>query len=256
MKSAFIKLRFDRLKIIELKSLYQSIVYFLKSIDQNELHLEWATNHLIKQEVLVDNLRTKTRKLPLTDEIAHLHKVRDNLMSALILNSKALVRAGFNDFQQIDKRIFSLVYDTIQYDIHERLTIKDRKIDNLIRTVKEDEQMRMDFELLGLIRYIKALEDNKKQIAEQKKNRRMKMKANPVGFALKNKNQLIAEIQTFITAFNLNIIQHPEIDYSQTVRIIDSLMINCRGQLRNRASRRKTAQEKELLKTQQVENEE
>lgn len=256
MKSSFIKLRFDRLKITELKSLYQSIVNFLKSIDQNELHLEWATNHLIRQEVLLDNLRTKSKKLPLTDEIAHLHKVRDNLMCALILNSKALLRAGFDDFQKTDKRIFNLVYNTIQYDIHERLTIKDRKIDNLIRTVKEDDQARIDFELLGLTRYLKALEDNKKQIAENKKNRRMKMKVNPVGFSLKNKIQLIAEIQTFITAFNLTVIQHPEIDYYHTIRVIDSLMIECRAQLRNRATRRKTAQAKEQLKTQQEENEE
>lgn len=69
MKNIFVKLTFERLKNIELKTLFNEIVKDIESIVADPIHLEWAYDRLKKLTPTLINLDFVNRKLPQTNDL-------------------------------------------------------------------------------------------------------------------------------------------------------------------------------------------
>ena len=218
---------------------------YLADLDTGGLQLEWALDRLLKQKPLLTNLNFKSRKLSQTTDLNGLRKQQDDLISALLLHTKALKKANFPDLHSISAGMHTYLRKLLLNAIHESNGSKDTKIAQLLKGFTNDAALQSDFDKMGLTRYVVAFEGNRKQIAELTVERRKEKKKIPVGITLPAKEHIIGELQIFLRAIELAVLTHPEIDYRRLINLINILFTANRTQLRNRTSRRVTAKAKE-----------
>ena len=251
MKNLFITVRFDRMKNGDLMALYHQMMTYLETFDANLLDLSMAFGRFYQQEEHLQNLERKQRKLPQTPQIVALRKQNDKLVSAMLLHLKALKYAGFDD-QRTD---LSLSYDRTRKHfkdfVHLGQYSKDAKLNIYLRTLKNDGELYAAIENLGLMRYVQKIENVNLQIEKNTEKNKAEKKTRPaVGATIPSKEHVIDELRLFLRTIEIAAITHPDTDYTRIVQIINQLLTEERAQLRNLASRRKTAKAKAELKQQ------
>lgn len=241
MSLKLITVRFDRLKIAELDTIYETLNSYFESIDVKGLHLEWAVEHFMM------HLQYRNYKKPSTKEktpILQQHfKALDNIVGAMQQHSKALVRAEFEDIGGAAKVANNAIKDNLHYNPNSKQLAKMMAL-NIFFTHPQTVASIADFELVGLSRYLRVIENHQLKITKLL-DYKLKAKLEKNGMnAQKSKQMLIKGIQTFTTAYKLSAIQHPEINYDTVTAYMNELLIKYRALLRNRATRRLKKQEK------------
>jgi len=249
MKSPFIIVRFDRMKNADLSALCSYIISTFDLVDGKTLLLEPAFNRFRKQEPLLNNLNPKYRKLPHTKRITELRKRMDNLIGGLLLNVKALKRADLpgqhTEIIATEKYLRKLFKNYI----HLRIITKDSLVNTLRHEIAKKEDLYAYFGKLGLMLYADTIEELNYEIDNQKNERYdYKRQLPEPGITIPSKEEIISELRLLLQSITITVITHPENDYEFLINYINALLTEARAQLRNLASRRKTAKEKEKNK--------
>jgi len=242
MKRLFIKVRFDRMQNMDLKILCQHIHKTIQSIDAEALQLDVACRRFGQMEPHFKNLFPKHRKMPQTETIVKLRKRMDDLISALLLHIKALKRADFPE--QHNEVIVSEIYirKLFKNFVHEGILAKNGNLNEFFVEINKKEELYNTLEKIGLSRYIDALVDLRQQIKKNTQQRTdLKLQQPRSGVTISSKEQIISELQILLQTIEITAITHPEIDYNELISFINQYLIEARAQLRNLASRRKTA---------------
>lgn len=243
MSLKLITVRFDRLKIAEINSLYETMKAYFETIDVKGLHLEWPVEHFMKHLAYTN----KNDKMPRTKEetrILQQHfKALDNIVGAMQQHCKALVRAEFEDIDDAAKAANNAIKNNLHYNPNSKQFAKMMALEIFFSHPHTVASI-ADFELVGLSRYLRVIENHQLKITKML-DYKLKVKLEKNGMnAQNNKQMLIKGIQTFTMAYMLSTIQHPEINYDTITANMNELFIEYRALLRNRATRRLKKQEK------------
>lgn len=249
IKSTLTTLAFDRMRSIELIALYENLSDQFKSIDAKILHLEWAFEHFKTLHEPAQKSRRSGTTIPQTKALNSHFKAIDNLMCGLKMQCKALIRADFESTREAATTINRILNQQIKYDIHASQENKIKRVDLFFNIVRDYSMSLAYFEMAEIKPYIDAARYNYQKIKELNTDRIYYKAANAPGSSLKNKREFIKGMQTFLSAYKLAVLQHPEVDYSLLTRILNSEFTTSRAQLRNRATRRLRKNERLQLKS-------
>lgn len=252
MRNIFIKLRFDRMKNGDIHALCNRLMVVFGLFDAKALDLEKTFARFKELEPSLTNLNPKKRKLSQTEELKALRKRMDNLVTALLLHTKALKRAHFEDYEKDANTCYNVTYSIFKNYIHEDIGNKASKMYAFKGQLNLKSEYYSGFEKMGLLRYAEALETIETQIDKQTRERKKEKEARPpVGIALPTKEHAIEELRLLLNSIEIKHLTQPATDYKPLISLINGYLIESRGQLRNLASRRKTAKEKLEAKKEQ-----
>ena len=238
MEKNFIKVRFDRLQNSQLKLLYSEIVTHLDLFDADTLHLGISFVRFRDQVAVLDNLSKKTRKQPQTESILKLWKQMDDLISALLLHTKALKRANFDDIQLEVKTVYITVQKSFKNVIHGGVVNKELKIKFFLIELNKKEQTYSAFQKLGLMRYADAFVTIRQEIDKLTHNRiDYKLEQPAAGITIPSKAHIISELRLFLHVIEVLSITHPETDYRELISLINLTLSTFRTQFRNLGTR-------------------
>ncbi|HEY6913919.1 MAG TPA: hypothetical protein VI413_04515 [Paludibacter sp.] len=251
MRNTFIKVRYDRMQNAELKTLYQDIMCYLLECDADMPDLSMAFTRFCNQKEMLQNLNAKQRKLPQTEQIVELRKETDNLVSAMLLNMKALKRAAFDDQVEEIKISYDWTNNLLKNFVHEGRFTKNSKLKILLNEINKKEEIYAAFEKLGLLRYSQKMAEIRQQIADCTEKNNVEIRQRPAtGITIPSKEHIIGELRLLLQTIEITAITHPETDYKPLINYINLLLTEARTQLRNLATRRKTAKAKAEQKQQ------
>ncbi len=244
MKNTFIKLRFDRMQNIQLKSLCQDLVEHMKNNDLVALQLDKTYQRFAEHMPALTHLSRKYRKLPQTEDIEMLRKKLDCLISALLLHNKALKRADFDDQQKAILLVHHPLHKNFKNAVHEGLLMKRGRINDLLNWIKMDPEFKTAFEELGFMRYVDAFKTVNERIDKLKQDRNTQKSKAPKGIGVRTKEDAINELQILLKSIEIIVITNPELDYGKLIFSMNKIMIGYRAFLRNTTTRRKIRQQK------------
>jgi hypothetical protein len=245
MKNIFIKLRFDRMKNGDIHALCNWLMVVFGLFDAKALDLEQTFARFKELETSLTHLNPKKRKLSQTEELKALRKRQDDLVTALLLHTKALKRANFKDYEQDVNFCYKVTLSIFKNYIHEDISNKASKMHDFKGRLGLRTEYYSGFEKMGLLRYADALETIETQIDKQTRERKKEKEARPpVGIALPTKEHAIEELRLLLNSIEIKHLTQSATDYKPLISLINGYLKESRGQLRNLASRRKTAKEK------------
>ena len=246
MSKTFIKVRFDRMHNEEFMLLCKSLMQCIEKYDPNALGLEDTfRNFKGRVEPKLPHLKVKQRKMPQSDPINELRKRMNNLVTALLLYVKSLDRAAFREQAESIKQCSDYIRFNFKEFVHQGVFTQRALLNNLKNELDRNEEMVKACEELGIMRFVQEINVTREKIKELENQRtKTKLSQPEAGTTLIAKDQLISELKYMLLSIERQILTHPETDHTFIVNLINSYLIDARAQLRNLASRRKTAKEK------------
>jgi len=245
MGEKLIKVRFDRMKNVNIQSLCSEILNYIKTLDGDALQLSKAFHRFEEYRPLLSNLNPKQRKLLHSEAIAQLRKKLDDLVSALLLNIKALERADFDD--QKDDIITVVEFTRLHFKnyIHIGIRSKFGLMNSFLYELNLKGDMYNAYQHLGIMRYVDAFVAVGQEIKQTNENLKADKKKQPeVGITIPSKEKIIEELRFFLQTVDVMSRTNPEVDYNPMIRLLNVILIESRTQLRNTTTRRKVAKAK------------
>ena len=247
MTSNFITLRFDRLKYLELCSLYREINNILLREDVETKHLTVPITRFGEQMILLTNLGIKTRTKYFKKEFAEHLKRLDDLVSALLLHLKALGRADFPEYS---------------YDVNEVNKVIRRELSNFVHVGAGNKKAALNKVLvcfnpvnnwlwecavrIGVSRYLEELRITREKIDSFEKAEKAAKKGQSSSVqAVKAKAGIIKELRILLQCIDVTVLSNPDVDYTSLIARINYELKTNRAQLRNLQTRRIRKKEKE-----------
>ena len=246
MSKLFIKVRFDRMHNDEFMILCKSLMQSIEKYDPNALSLEDTfRNFKGRVEPVLKHLESKQRKMPQSDAINELRKRVNDLVSALLLYVKSLDRAAFAEQAASILQCSVFIRHNFKDFVHQGVFTQSGLLFNLKNELDRNEQMKKACEELGIMRFVQEINVTREKIKELENDRtKTKLSQPQTGATLIAKEQLISELKYLLLSIERQILLVPETDHDFIVNLINSYLIDARAQLRNLASRRKTAKAK------------
>jgi hypothetical protein len=245
MKHAFITVRFDRMKNLDLLILCNDIIKSIEDVDTEQLQLSVSLNRFKQMKPLIRNLEPKFRKMAQTKTMEALRKRQEVLVTAMLLHLKAIERAAFDDQMHDLLQCKDLLRKLFRKFVHQGMIKREAEIRDIETYLETEDDFRNAVTSLGLIRYLNDISDLKVQLTDQWFQRSDEKKKQPrPGVTLPSKEKIISELRFLLQSIEVTAATHPENDYSHLITQINIDLIDARAQLRNLASRRKTAKTK------------
>ena len=249
MKRAFIIVRFDRMKNHDLAILCKNIIQIMGKFDTEQLQLKLPYERFSKLKPLIKNLEPKYRKMPQTRDMEALRKRQEELVTAMLLHLKAIERANFDDQQDDLRHCKDLLRKLFRKFVHQGMSDRICEIADMETCLRTYEEFRSAVTSLGLNRYLNALKELNSQYYQKRMERSNEQEKLPqAGITPPSKEEVISELRFLLQSIDVTAATHPESDYSELIELINIQLTKARAQLRNLASRRKTAKEKEEKK--------
>lgn len=237
MKSLFITIGLDRMKNMDVVTLYHSLITYTKRYTSNTDLLK-AVAKLELNKSKSEVLHPKQRKQPLTAEITKLRAANDKLIVAIQYQLKALRNAGFEEEKStLSKWEKSFAKELKSY---KRKLIQEKEVIHytLKRWAQNDEYI-ADFKMLGLTRYIDRLKQTDDRIDELLAKQKAILSTRPApNTTIPTKEKLISEIRFFLRTIEMHLLIDPELNEKNVVDMINVLLKEYRAQLRNTTTRR------------------
>ncbi len=250
MSKPFIKVRFDRMQNTAFEKLCETLMQIIEKYDLNELGLEDTFNNF-KEKVkpLLNYLDKKDRKMPQSDTIIDQRKRLNELVTALLLYIKSLKRAAFNEQTESIAVCYTFIRNEFKGFVHMNIFVQNTLLDNLTAKLNKDEGMTKACEELRIMRFVDEINHTREKIVDLQKQRTVVKLSQPKAEStLIAKEQIISELKFLFISIERLILIQPETDYKPLVALINTYLIAERAQLRNLASRRKTAKIKSQKK--------
>lgn len=254
MKKIFIRTAYDRMQNAEFQQLCCEIQNILTHYDLQGLKLEPAVGHFNKIIAsLLGLLSPKVRKMPQTVSMDVARKRLDDLVSSLLLYAKALQRAGFPEQQQSVQSCVPYLRTHFKQYVYANELVKSGMLRAFLKEYNQNSEFYEAAQQLGIHRFVVEIKDNY-QLLSDKFMERIQQKAahKQTGGATKAKEELIAELKFLLFSIEMAAKVNPDINYGDLIKRINKELIDARGQLRNRATRRKTRLAKEQKGPQQT----
>ena len=246
MRKLFIKVRYDRMYNEDFQILAKNIKACIGRFNLQELYLEETMIEFnIRTEPLIKDLTRKQRKMPQSDSIVELRKKVDELVTALLLYVKSLKRAAFEE--QVESIEFANEYIRKRFKnfIHSSRVEKKTVLYYLFEEQQKNPTLYAAFEQTGILRFTQELKQvNDRILFLEQQRTALKLKGKLPGSTLIAKEQLIDELKFLFLNMERLVVMHPERDYKMLISQLNTLLIKERAQLRNLATRRKTAKNK------------
>lgn len=244
MNNTLVTLAFDRMKRLELQVMYDALSNCFAELNVQEYQLEWALNHFSTLREPVNKVLSNNDSLIQIKALSKHYKAVDNLMSSFLQHTKALMRVDFEDISSDAKTIYNFLTNKIKYDVHAKQISKITCIKLLLQIENHYMQHTKYFTHPEFTRYTVALKQHLSEIRKLDSIIISHKAKHSAGSTIKNKQEFIKGMQTFLTAYKLLIIQHPDIDYKPITSYINIIFVGHRAQLRNRTTRRLRKSEK------------
>lgn len=243
MKSLFITLRMDRMKNMDIVTLFHKLTTYSKSFTTNPDLLK-AITKLEMNKKQTEVLFPKKRKQEHTAEITKLRASNDKLITGMQYQLKALRNAAFEEDSKalwyLDKLLTKKTKDYKRKTIHEKGVVH-YTLNQLYRS----DNYKNEFDTLGLSRYMDKLIQTDLRIDElldKQKETRSKLPA--PNTTIPTKEKLIAEIRFFLRTVEMLAIINPDSVETKLLNFINISLKEARTQLRNTATRRIKRNEK------------
>ena len=237
MKSLFITIGLDRMKNMDVVTLYHSLITYTKRYTSNTDLLK-AVAKLELNKSKSEVLHPKQRKQPLTAEITKLRAANDKLIVAIQYQLKALHNAGFEEEKStLSKWEKSFAKELKSY---KRKLIQEKEVIHYtLNRWAQRENNKADFKLLGLTRYIDRLNQTDVQINALLAKQKAILSTRPApNTTIPTKEKLISEIRFFLRTIEMHLLIDPELNEKNVVDMINVLLKEYRAQLRNTTTRR------------------
>ena len=245
MKRAFITVRFDRMKNHDLSTLCKDILQSMEEFDTEQLQLSVSLERFKHTKPLIKNLARKQRKMPQTKDMETLRKRQEELVTAMLLQLKAIERANFDDQQQDLLNCKYLLRALFGKFVHQSMAMRYDEISDMQKCMQTENNFRNAVTSLGLLRYLNAIDDLKKQLEAKQLERSGKQAKLPeAGISIPSKEEIISELRFLLQSIDVTAATHPENDYTALIELINIHLTKARAQLRNLTSRRNTAKAK------------
>ena len=252
MKRAFITVRFDRMKNHDLAILCKDIIRALKDVDIKQLQLNVSLERFELTKPLLKNLQPKYRKLPQTKDMEALRKRQEELVTAMLLHLKAIERANFEDQQHDLTHCKYLLRKLFRKFVHQGMSDRICEIRDMETCLNTMDDFRIAVGALGLIRYLNTVSEVSNHYNTKFMERsNARAKEPEAGITTPSKEEVISELRFLLQSIDVTAATHPENDYSKLIERINYNLTKARAQLRNLASRRKTAKAKAEKKNDQ-----
>lgn len=243
MKSLFITVRLDRMKNMDIVTLFHKLTTYSKNFTTNPDLLK-AIAKLEMNKEQTEILFPKKRKQEHTAEITKLRASNDKLIAAMQYQLKALRNAAFEEDRialwKLDKYLTKELKD-----YKRRLITHKKTVHYTLKRLADSDNYKNEFDTLGLSRYMDKLIQTDLRIDElldKQKETRSKLPA--PNTTIPTKEKLIAEIRFFLRTVEMHAIINPDSVETKLLNFINNSLKEARTQLRNTATRRIKRNEK------------
>lgn len=245
MKNIFITVRYDRLKNFYLKELCLNIIEHISTLDSDKMFLTDTFRRLNEQKVLLENLNEKILKVPQSAEITSLYNRLNGLISGLLMQIKSLKHAQFEEQKADLLLVEEFTRKQLENYIHVSRKTKKKKMRKLFAQLEKEIEFKDAYQRLGLMKFMDECQRTQFEADHLSDEREAESQRNPkAGVTLLSKEKIIDELRFFLKSIDMISKIHPEIDYSNLVDNINSLLIESRAYIRNLKTRREKAKEK------------
>lgn len=238
MKSNFIKLRFDRMKNLDILILYKNILFVVNEFGSNLPELEKSVEILRAYEPNIYTLDKKQKKRLHTKEITSLRAHVDKLVAAIMLQIKAIRYARLDEDASIMSSLSSIESFLKGFKPKNRFN-KEGIFINLNSYIKRYPDEKTDLERTGIMRYINKINEIYRTIdklsGEQYENEKKKPAAHST---MPAREKTIEMLRFFLQSIDILQVTHNESDYSRLIMNVNGQLIDARKQLRNTTTRR------------------
>lgn len=238
MKNSFIKLRFDRMKNLDILILYKNILLIVDEFGHNLPELEKSVEILRSHEPNIYILDTKQKKRLHTKEITSLRAHVDKLVAAIMLQIKAIRYAKLDEDTPIMSSLSSIESILKGFKPKNRF-IKEGVFIHLNSFIKNHPDEQTGLGRTGIMRYINKINEIYRTIdklsGEQYENEKKKPAPHST---MPAREKTIEMLRFFLQSIDILKVTHNESDYTHLIKSMSGELIDARKQLRNTTTRR------------------
>lgn len=236
------KPRFDRMKNDQLQKICTDLIRLRDKFDFKAMHLEGAFGVIQKSNVLTKNFQPHKANAALNSRIDEHRKRLDDLVSGLHLNIKGLSKACFKEDTDVMAHV-EITAKSMLADFNQvNLLKKTSRLMDLTRIRQTDHPLNEPYTRLHLMRYVVEIENTFTRLKELESRRTKEKRQVPKGGGVQSKEALVFNLKLFMQSIQHATVLHPETDYRYLIAMIREITIPHMAQVRNLATRRKTAQ--------------
>ncbi len=245
MNNCFITLRFDRMKNLNLKALYESLLHSTQYLKNDSTEIKNAINRLQSYQHLTKVLDIKPRKKLYTAEITKLRTHNDKLIAAIQFQYKALAHAKFDEDTSPMLVLKKYFKDLLKNYNKNSIFQKEIVQYNINSYKKSDADFNMALTGLGFMRYVAKLNENNEKIKQLEEKQKQSRKDLPAPNTTQpSKEKLFSEMRFYMRTIEIYFQTHPEIEENAFVNYTNIILKEARTQLRNTTTRRLRRKEK------------
>jgi len=241
MRKIFTTFPFNRVAKLEYPELINDVIAITDKYDPEALFINGMYVVLKQQQPLLKNLEVVYKKSSDTEVLKKFRSRREDLLKAILSQTKGLVKANVTSQAESLKLILPFVGKYFNSIISDNNKTRSERIKQMFIKLDEDADLNDAVTSVGLSIYINELRSLKINIEDTQNARRksnsdrLRMRTNEV------KVTISTALTNFLKLIELAIIEHPTVDYSPLVNELNELFITYSSDIKARNTRNKNA---------------
>jgi len=241
MKRNFTTFSFMRIPKLEFPGFINSIVVITDKYDPVALYINTMYAKLKEKQPLLGNLEIVYKKEPETAVLIALRNKRENLLRAVLDQTRALSKAGVASQTEPLKLVLPFVEKYFNNIIANNTKTRSERINQMFTKLDADDQLQDALTVVGLIVFLNELRPLQHSLEQTQNLRRTVKSARPRMKTKEVKAEITLALLNYLKSIELAIIEHPTVDYTALVNEINELLISYKAALKARATRNKNA---------------
>ena len=240
---------------LELPEFVYKVIGIIEKRDPASLKLEHVLALLQEQYEKTNQLKPPYGRHRLSATIDSLHKKRLKYVAAISREMHICRNLDAEEMEDFVNITYPLVRDNLHYLRQNNRSVINSMITNFFIQINKDAEVQKAFEKLGFYRYIDVLRKTQDELYDLTMLRDIELSQRPKGATPAIKKEAQYVLRAVFEQINLFQFSFKDIDYSQLIAELNTLIARYNGLINTRASRNVTRKKKAAAKLEQQEEE-
>ena len=240
---------------LELPEFVYKVIGIIEKRDPASLKLEHVLALLQEQYEKTNQLKPPYGRHALSATIDSLHKKRLKYVAAISREMHTCRNLEVEEMKDFVNITYPLVRDNLHYLRQNNRSVINSMITNFFIQINKDAEVQKAFEKLGFYRYIDVLRKTQDELYDLTMLRDIELSQRPKGATPAIKKEAQYVLRAVFEQINLFQFSFKDIDYSQLIAELNTLIARYNGLINTRASRNVTRKKKSAAKLEQQKNE-
>ena len=233
---------------LELPEFIDQVIGLIENHNTISLKLEHVLALLQEQYKKTNQLKPPYGRHRLSARIDSLHKKRLKYVAAISREMHTCRNLDVEEMEDFVSIAYPLVRDNLHYLRQNNRSVINSKITNFFNQINKDAEVQKAFEKLGFYRYIDVLRKTQDELYDLTVLRDIELSQRPKGATPAIKKEAQYVLRAVFEQINLFQFSFKDIDYSQLIAELNTLIARYNGLINTRASRTKSRKKKAAAK--------